>query len=48
MRRDMYRVNVPEHTVALLNVSDTLANLVDFAGHVSAQYHGVCLEKSAC
>jgi hypothetical protein len=48
IRRDKYRLNVPEHAVALLDVSDTLADLVDFAGHVSAQYHGVCLEKSAC
>lgn len=48
MRRDMYGVYVPEHTIALLDVSDTLADLVDFSGHVSAQHHGVCLEESAC
>jgi hypothetical protein len=48
IRRDMYRVYVPEHAVAFLDVSDTLTDLVDFAGHVSAEHHGVCLEKSAC
>ena len=48
MRRDMYGVYVPEHAVALLDMSDTLADLVDFASHVSAQHHGVILEKGAC
>lgn len=48
MRRDMCRVYVPKHAVALLDVSDTLANLVNFASNISAQYVGVGLEESAC
>ena len=46
MRRDMYGVYVPEHTIALLDVSDTLADLVDFSGHVSAQHMGYVLRKA--
>ena len=44
----MCRVYIPENAITLLDVSDALANFVNFASDISAQYDGVILDESAC